>query len=85
MLTSLEERVGSIEQRNRRVEREKAWEVSWTRRILIAILTYIIFVIFFLVADLPRPWLNPIVPTIAFLLSTMSLSAARHLWIRRQS
>ena len=32
--------VAAIKQRNARVEAEKAWETSWTRRIIIALLTY---------------------------------------------
>ena len=39
-LRSIEERLSSIEERNRRVEADKAWETSWTRRLLIAVLTY---------------------------------------------
>ena len=36
-MESLEERVQNIEERNNRVELDKAWEVSWTRRVFIAV------------------------------------------------
>ncbi|MEK7615775.1 MAG: hypothetical protein AAB420_01035 [Patescibacteria group bacterium] len=38
----IEERIKTIEARNTRVETDKAWETSWTRRLSIAIATYII-------------------------------------------
>jgi len=73
MLKTLETRIKKIEQRNQKVELDKAWETSWTRRFLIAIMTYITIVLFFLVADLPKPFVNSIVPTVGFVLSTLSL------------
>ena len=42
----LEERVKKIEERNKRVELDKSWETSWTRKISIMILTYIIVIIY---------------------------------------
>ena len=43
----IEDRINKIEQRNKKVELDKAWEISWTRKICIMILTYIIVVIYF--------------------------------------
>ncbi len=37
----LEEEVNKIKERNRRVETEKMWETSWTRRIIISTFTYL--------------------------------------------
>ena len=42
----LEERIKRIEERNKRVEIDKAWETSWTRRICICVLTYIIVILY---------------------------------------
>ena len=42
----MEKRIEQIEQRNKRVEEDKAWETSFTRRLCIAILTYIVVVIY---------------------------------------
>ena len=58
-LEQLEEEINSIKKRNIRVEVDKAWETSWARKILIFILTYIVIVIFFIVAKLAKPFLNP--------------------------
>ena len=42
----MEERIEAIEQRNKRVEEDKAWETSLTRRVCIAVLTYIVVIIY---------------------------------------
>lgn len=82
MIEDTVRRIEAIEARNRRVEAEKAWETSWSRRGVLAILTYATIVLFFLVAGLPRPFLNPIVPTIGFLLSTLTISSLKDSWLR---
>lgn len=82
---NVEKRLDSIEKRNKKVELDKAWETSWTRRIIIALLTYVTIVLFFLVAQLPNPLINSIVPTAGFVLSTMSLPFFKGLWIRYNS
>ena len=38
----IEKEIETIKERNSRVELDKAWEVSWTRRLFIAISTYVI-------------------------------------------
>ena len=69
-------------ERNKRVEFDKAWEISFTRKIIIAVFTYIVIVLFFLVANLPRPFINPIIPTVGFLLSTLTLPLFKDIWLR---
>lgn len=78
----LEKRIKKIEERNKRVEGDKAWETSWLRRILVAILTYIVIVIFFYMAGLPKPWINSIVPAVAFILSTLTLGLFKKIWLK---
>ena len=81
-LKELESEISKIKERNRRVEKDKAWETSWARRILVFVFTYIVVVVFFYFAELPRPFLNSIVPALAFLLSTLTLSYFKNLWMR---
>lgn len=81
-IADLEKEIKLIKQRNQRVETEKSWEVSWVRKIMIGILTYIVISLFFLVAELPKPFLNSIVPTLAFLLSTLSLNYMKVIWLK---
>lgn len=84
MHNNLQQQIDEIKERNKRVEADKAWETSWTRKIIILILTYIVIVIFFDVAELPRPLLNAIVPSLAFLLSTLTLSLFKKIWIKNK-
>lgn len=79
-MKDIEERIKAIELRNKRVEADKAWETSWTRKIIIAVLTYFTIVLFFSAAGLPKPFINSIIPTIGFLLSTLSLPFFKKIW-----
>ena len=81
-MKDFEKRLETIEQRNKKVELDKAWEASWTRRIIIAILTYLIIVLFFYFAQFPKPFINSIVPTVGFILSTLSLPFFKRLWLK---
>ncbi|MFA6073103.1 MAG: hypothetical protein WC758_03250 [Candidatus Woesearchaeota archaeon] len=76
-----EQKIKAIEERNKRVELDKAWETSWTRKIIISILTYVVIVLFFIFANLPKPFVNSIVPTVGFVLSTLSLSFFKKMWL----
>ena len=77
--------IRQIKERNRRVELDKAWETSWTRRVAISVLTYLVIVLFFHSARLPSPWLNAIIPTLGFVLSTLTLPFLKRMWMRRSS
>jgi len=81
-ITELEKDIIEIKERNRRVESDKAWETSWTRRALIFVFTYMVFMIFFVVAHLPKPFVNSLVPAIAFVLSTLSISFLKRIWLK---
>jgi len=84
-MTTIEElknEIDKIRERNTRVELDKAWETSWTRKIVISILTYIIIVIFFYFAKLQKPFINAVVPTTAFILSTLTVPLFKKWWLR---
>ena len=78
------QRVANIEERNRNVEADKAWETSWLRRVLVAILTYSVIILFFFTAQLPKPFVNAIVPTLGFLLSTLTVSSVKRWWLKKK-
>jgi len=82
MKETIEKRIAAIEERNKKVELDKAWETSLSRKVIIAILTYITIVLFFIAANLPKPFINSIVPTIGFVLSTLSLPFFKKMWIK---
>jgi len=78
----LAEEIIKIKERNAKVEADKAWETSTFRKVLLAVLTYIVIVIFFYFADLQKPLINAIVPTLGFLISTFSIATIKNLWIK---
>lgn len=84
-LEQLKNEVELIKQRNARVGADKAWETSLFRKILIAVLTYIVIVLFFTVAKFPKPFISAIVPTVGFILSTLSIPFFKNLWLRHQN
>lgn len=72
-----------IKERNARVEADKAWEISRTRRGIIAISTYGIMVLFLTMISAPNPWINALVPSGAYLISTLTLPAIKGWWIKK--
>ena len=71
---NLEKEIKIIKERNKRVELDKSWETSWTRKICIMILTYIIVVIYsIIIKKFDNVFLSSLVPVIGFTLSTLSL------------
>ena len=73
--------IEKIKDRNKKVESDKAWETSKTRKLIIALMTYIIIVVFLWSIKAPNPWLNAIVPTVGFILSTLTLPFFKKFWI----
>lgn len=80
-IQNLEKEVEIIKQRNAKVEADKGWEVSWTRRLFIAISTYIIAGIWLVVIHDTFPFLKAFVPMVGYLLSTLSLPFIKRWWI----
>ena len=70
----LNQKIQQIEKRNKKVEADKAWEASWTRRMLLTVFTYLAIGVYLWAIEVNRPWLNAIVPAVAFMLSTLTTS-----------
>ena len=80
----IESEIKNIKARNARVELDKKWETSWTRRLCICILTYIVVVIYCLMIEAgSNVFLSSLVPVIGFMLSTLSLGLVRKIWENR--
>ncbi len=79
---NLEIEIEKIKERNKRVEADKAWETSWTRKFLLLILTYFVVLVFFLFTGLPNPYVNSLVPAVAFFLSTLTIGLIKKLWLK---
>ena len=82
MIEDIQKDLEEIKERNKKVEADKAWETSFLRRLLILIFTYLILSLYMNAVDIDKPWLNSIVPTVGFLLSTLSFPYFRKLWQR---
>jgi len=82
-IDELQKEINDIKARNKRVEADKSWETSWTRRVLILTLTYIVIVIFFFIAQLPDPFVNAVVPSVAFVLSTLTVPLFKKWWLNK--
>ncbi len=74
-------RIDAIEERNKRVELDKAWEVSATRRVTIAILTYIFAALWLLVISERLALRKAVIPVAGYSLSTVSIDAIRSRWM----
>jgi hypothetical protein len=74
--------IHSLKMRNTRVERSVTWETSLTRKLIVSVLTYFFMTLFFYASDFPNPFVNAIVPTLGFILSTLSLNLFKKLWIK---
>lgn len=73
--------IEKIKERNARVELDKRWETSWTRRIVICLLTYIVVLVYSATINkIANIWLSSLVPVIGFTLSTLSLRFIRKIW-----
>ncbi len=80
-INELNSEIIKIKERNKNVERDKAWETSYTRKILIIILTYIVVVVTLYFLNLPNPLTGAIVPVIAFFLSTLTIPLFKKWWL----
>lgn len=80
MSKTIEERLAVIEARNKKVENDKAWETSWTRRGSIMVLTYLVVASYLKFVVHIDPWINALVPVIGFLLSTLTISLLKRHW-----
>lgn len=79
----IEQEVRALKERNARVEADKAWETSLSRKALILITTYIVASLALFATGVPGFFLGAIIPTIGFFLSTLSFPAFKKWWVRR--
>ena len=80
-MEELKNELEEIKLRNKRVELDKKRETSYTRKICICILTYIVVLIYSnMVNKSNNIFLSSLVPVIGFFLSTLSLRLIRKVW-----
>lgn len=79
----IEKEIEIIKERNKRVEADKGWEASWTRRIFIALATYLIATLWLLIINETSVWLKAAIPTGGYILSTLSLPFVKTWWVNK--
>lgn len=73
-----------IKERNTRVELDKAWEVSSTRKVFILVLTYAVALAWLLIIHEPNAALKALVPVAGYFLSTLTLPPLKKWWLKKQ-
>jgi hypothetical protein len=79
-MQNLRREITEIQKRNARVERDKKWEISATRKIFIGILTFLSAFLFLKIAGFENCFFAAFVPTGGFFISTFSLKFLRKIW-----
>lgn len=82
-IINLKQEIEIIKERNKRVEGDKAWEVSYLRVFFISFITYILASILLYQIGNPNYFLNALVPTLGYLLSTQSLPSIKRWWLNK--
>ncbi len=83
-IKELEKRIKKIEDRNKKVEGDKAWEGSTLRKTLIIVMTYCFAVLYTSLADNSNPWFGAVVPCAGFFLSTQSIDFIKKVWLSKR-
>lgn len=81
-IEELKKEIALIKERNNRVEKDKIWETSFTRRFLLVVFTYLAIGLYLQAIHINLAWLNAIVPAVGFLLSTLTLPFFKKLWLK---
>ncbi|MEK7648295.1 MAG: hypothetical protein AAB400_00060 [Patescibacteria group bacterium] len=81
-LQAVQQDIEVIKARNTRVEAEKAWEISMFRVIIIASITYGVAVFILHSLGVKDFFLNALIPTVGYILSTQSLPVIKKWWTK---
>ncbi|PIR03700.1 MAG: hypothetical protein COV59_04485 [Candidatus Magasanikbacteria bacterium CG11_big_fil_rev_8_21_14_0_20_39_34] len=81
-ISELEKNIIELQERNKRVEADKAWEVSTFRKGSIIGITYGVAVVVMFSLHINKPHINAIIPTVGFFLSTLTLPFLKKWWIK---
>ncbi|KKP85749.1 MAG: hypothetical protein UR89_C0043G0004 [Candidatus Roizmanbacteria bacterium GW2011_GWA2_35_8] len=82
-IEDLAKEIEQIKKRNRRVELDKSWETSFFRKVLLVFFTYLSIGLYMYVIKIEKPWLNAVIPSVGFFLSTLTLPLFKDYWIKK--
>jgi hypothetical protein len=74
----------ALRARNEHVELNKAWETSWTRRLIVTGVTWFAAWLWLLELGTLYAARQAVIPSVAYLLSTLSLPILKNRWIERR-
>lgn len=80
---NIEQELQSIKERNLRVEADKAWETSLSRKLLVLVTTYIVASLALYVIGVPNFYSGAIIPTLGFFLSTLGFPVIKKWWVSK--
>ncbi|MFA7192494.1 MAG: hypothetical protein WC089_04335 [Candidatus Paceibacterota bacterium] len=80
-LKNIESQINSINERNKKVEVDKAWETSNFRIFSVCLITYIVASFVLYSIGNQNFLLNALVPVVGYFLSTQSLPIIKTWWI----
>jgi hypothetical protein len=81
---ALESVLEQVRARNARVESDKAWETSLTRKLFVAGLTFIFTAIVFRSLSVPSPFTNAFIPVTGYIVSTFTIPWAKQWWLTKR-
>jgi hypothetical protein len=79
-MSDLETRVSNLEKRNTIVDKNKKWENSNTRKIVIMCLTYFTLGLYMFFLGIDKWYLHSLIPTFGFFISTLTLEFIKNIW-----
>jgi hypothetical protein len=79
-MSDFENRITYLEARNQIVDKNKSWENSTTRKIVIMFLTYFTLGLYMFFLGIDKWYLHSLIPTFGFFLSTLTLDFIKNIW-----
>ncbi len=83
-IAEIESELIELRSRNARVEADKAWETSSSRILSVCAITYVVASVAMFLIGVRNPWLNALIPTLGFFLSTQTLPVLKRRWIKQR-
>ena len=65
-IEQIKQDIADMKARNTRVESDKAWETSISRKVAILVLTYVVAVVVLYIIGVSAPYFNALIPTLGF-------------------
>jgi hypothetical protein len=76
------ELVGILHEELKEEKKHQQFHSSWTRTIIITLMTYIILGFYMSILGVKYPYYSAVIPATGFYLSTLSLSPIRNTWLK---